>query len=85
MYLNDILIFSKDMNEHIAHVKAVLDRLRRFSLFTKPSKCDFSTDQVDFLGFAANADGDGDEPGNRHFGVACTVIDSGTVGILRLC
>ena len=57
VYLDDILIFLKNKEEHVAHVKKVLERLRRFGLFAKPLKCDFMTNQVDFLGFIIDADG----------------------------
>ena len=57
VYLDDILIFLKNKKEHVAHVKKVLERLRRFSLFAKPLKCDFMINQVDFLGFIIDADG----------------------------
>jgi hypothetical protein len=41
VYLDDILIFSKSREEHIEHVKKVLDVLRKEQLFLKLSKCEF--------------------------------------------
>jgi hypothetical protein len=41
VYLDDILIFSKSHEEHIEHVKKVLDVLRKEQLFLKLSKCEF--------------------------------------------
>ena len=56
MYLDDILIFLKNKNEHIAHVKEVLERLYQFQLYTKLSKYNFMTNKVDFLSFIISAD-----------------------------
>jgi len=41
VYLDDILIYSKDMESHQQHVQEVLCRLRLHGLFTKPEKCEF--------------------------------------------
>ena len=56
-YLDDILIFSEDPEQHEAHVIAVLDRLRDNRLFCKASKCEFSVDRVRFLGFEVSSEG----------------------------
>ena len=56
-YMDDILIFSKTEEEHEAHVKAVLERLRWYKLFIKLSKCEFHVKEVDFLGFRVGANG----------------------------
>uniref|UniRef100_A0A803SMA6 Gypsy retrotransposon integrase-like protein 1 n=1 Tax=Anolis carolinensis TaxID=28377 RepID=A0A803SMA6_ANOCA len=50
IYLDDILIFSKDEKEHRQHVKQVLHRLRANGLFAKASKCVFHVPEVEFLG-----------------------------------
>jgi hypothetical protein len=41
IYLDDILIFSKDREFHTAHIKEVLQRLQKNDLFCKPEKCEF--------------------------------------------
>ena len=41
VYLDDILIFSKFREEHVKHVKQVLDVLRKEKLFLKMFKCEF--------------------------------------------
>ena len=56
-YLDDILIFSATREEHAKHVRMVLERLRQFKLYVKLSKCQFSTQEVEFLGFIVNVDG----------------------------
>jgi hypothetical protein len=57
VYLNDILIYSKDEKEHKHHVKMVLQKLRDYALYAKPSKCTFHTKEVEFLGFVVNTNG----------------------------
>jgi len=39
MYLDDILIFSKTFDEHLNRLTTVFDRLDRYALKLKPSKC----------------------------------------------
>lgn len=51
IYLDDILIFSKTLKEHVHHVQAVLKRLLENSLFVKTEKCEFHTSSVSFLGY----------------------------------
>jgi len=51
IYLDDILIFSNSLEEHQVHVRRVLDRLREYDLHSKPEKCLFHTQQIEFLGF----------------------------------
>lgn len=41
VYLHYILIFNKSKDEHVIHVKKVLDVLREEQLFLKMSKCEF--------------------------------------------
>lgn len=41
VYLDDILIYSKSEQQHIEHVKMVLEKLSRRHLLLKPEKCEF--------------------------------------------
>ena len=50
VFLDDILIFSKTWSEHLRHVSTVLETLRAYKLFCKPSKCEFGLRDVIFLG-----------------------------------
>jgi transposase InsO family protein len=50
VYLDNILIFSKDPAEHSKHVREVLQRLAKNQLFCKPSKCHFHVNTVEYLG-----------------------------------
>jgi hypothetical protein len=51
VYFDDILIFSKTIEEHVNHIRQVLDVLRKEKLYANIEKCTFYTDQVAFLGF----------------------------------
>jgi hypothetical protein len=61
-YLDDILIYSKNPEEHEEKVKLVLARLAEFGLYCKTSKCEFSVSEVNFLGFMISANGIAMEP-----------------------
>ena len=50
-YIDDILIYSKTEEEHLQHIKQVLEILRKNKLYAKGSKCEFFATQVQFLGF----------------------------------
>ncbi|XDV43397.1 hypothetical protein PO909_011882 [Leuciscus waleckii] len=50
-YIDDILIFSKNLTEHHQHMKQVLQRLREQHLYLKLEKCEFHTSTVHFLGY----------------------------------
>ena len=49
VYLDDILIFSKTEEEHILHVRAVLDCLRKHQLYGKLKKCEFLSRKLSFV------------------------------------
>ena len=51
IYLDDILIFSEDAEEHKRLVKQVFKILKDNKLYLKPSKCEFDVSTVKFLGY----------------------------------
>jgi hypothetical protein len=57
VYFDDILIYSKSFDEHIDHIRQVLNVLRAEKLYGNISKCTFCTDRVVFLGFVVTAEG----------------------------
>src|ERR1051325_7910540 len=57
IYLDDILIYSKDKATHTEDVKKVLQRLKDHNLFLKWSKCSFYVTKVTFIGIVISPDG----------------------------
>jgi hypothetical protein len=56
-YLDDILVFSKNEEEHINHVRLVLEKLHTAGLYAKLEKCVFHQPQVEFLGYIIYGEG----------------------------
>nr|GFB30296.1 hypothetical protein [Tanacetum cinerariifolium] len=50
VFIDDILIYSKDEKEHEEHLKAILELLKKEELYAKFSKCGFWIPKVQFLG-----------------------------------
>ena len=50
VFIDDILVYSKSVNEHRKHMRLVLERLRNNQLYAKFDKCQFWLTQVGFLG-----------------------------------
>ncbi|XP_031405676.1 uncharacterized protein LOC116214408, partial [Punica granatum] len=57
VYFDDILVYSKNLDDHKVHLKYVLDVLRKEKLFANMKKCTFCTDKLVFLGFVVSAQG----------------------------
>ena len=55
-YLDDILIYSRTREEHIEHLRLVLDASRNAGLFAKSSKCEFFVPETKFLGLLVGRD-----------------------------
>jgi hypothetical protein len=55
VYFDDILIYSKYVDEHLEHLRAVFDALRAARLFGNIAKCTFCMDRVAFLGYVVTA------------------------------
>ena len=57
VYPDDILIFSKNEEEHAEHLRLVLEKLREHQLYAKFSKCEFWLPEVTYLGHVISKDG----------------------------
>ena len=54
VFIDDILIYSENKEEHADHLRVVLEVLREHKLYGKLSKCEFWLDEVQFLGLAGH-------------------------------
>ena len=57
VYLDDVLIFSKTIEDHFKHLEAVFQLLRKHHFYVKLKKCSFFSNQVTFLGHDINEKG----------------------------
>jgi hypothetical protein len=57
VFIDDILIYLKNKNEHDGHLCIVLQRLRDRQLYAKYSKCEFWLGEVPFLGHVISSEG----------------------------
>ncbi|GJS57856.1 putative reverse transcriptase domain-containing protein [Tanacetum coccineum] len=57
VFIDDILIYSKNKEEHGEHLKTILNLLRSEKLYAKFLKCDFWLDSVQFLGHVIDSSG----------------------------
>ena len=57
LYMDDLLIFSKDEASHLKHLETVLSRLKENKLFISSEKCEFGKTEIKFLSFTIGRDG----------------------------
>ncbi|KAI2667405.1 Transposon Tf2-8 polyprotein [Labeo rohita] len=66
VYIDDILIYSRDLADHRQHIQPVLLKLREQSLYLKLEKCEFHRPSVQFLGYIISAEGVQMDQGKVH-------------------
>ena len=57
VFIDDILVYSKDAQEHEQHLRIVLETLREKRLYAKLRKCDFWLKEVSFLSHIVSVEG----------------------------
>jgi hypothetical protein len=57
IYIDDILVFSKDAESHIQHLDEIMEKVNKAGLRVKASKCQLFRTEVEYLGFLAGKDG----------------------------
>jgi ADP-ribose pyrophosphatase YjhB (NUDIX family) len=62
VYIDDIIIFSKTEQEHLEHVRLILETLNKFQVKIKLSKCEFFKIKLDFLGHVISREGISPQP-----------------------
>ena len=50
VYLDDIVIYSSTLEEHVEHLQKALTKLREHKLYVKLEKCSFAQERIKFLG-----------------------------------
>jgi len=55
--MDDVLVFGHDQQQHDKQLEAVLIRIQSAGVTLSPSKCEFSKDQIKFLGHIVDKDG----------------------------
>jgi hypothetical protein len=57
VFIDDIVIYSKDDKEHEQHLRLIMEKLREYKLYAKFSKCEFWLNKVGFLGHIVSVEG----------------------------
>lgn len=76
VYIDDILVASKDKSQHKQHLRAVFECLCEYGLLINASKCNLGSSQVQYLGYEITREGTWHASGSRiavptaagHFG-----------------
>ena len=79
IYLDDIIIFSKDPEDHIKRLEGVFEKLAQAGLKLKPSKCEFFRARLKYLGHIVSLEGIATDPAKietiQKWPVPKTVMD----------
>ena len=62
VYMDDIIVFSHNVHEHMAHLRQVLARMQARQLAVKKRKCEFMRHRLTFLGHVVSAGGVSPDP-----------------------
>ena len=56
VFFDDILVYSKNLSDHVHHLQLVLEVLVKHQLYAKQSKCVFACKEVEYLGHLLSGD-----------------------------
>lgn len=56
-FVDDLLVHSKDQDEHRRHIEIVLERLNTYGVSLNIDKCEFNRENIEFLGYEVSSDG----------------------------
>lgn len=62
VFFDDILVYSRTLEEHVLHVSSVLELMQQHQLFAKESKCLFGQQQLEYLGHIISKEGVSTDP-----------------------
>ncbi|MCI18491.1 enzymatic polyprotein, partial [Trifolium medium] len=62
VFFDDILVYSKTLEEHLVHLHTVFDRLLQHQFFLKQSKCTLAQNSISYLGHIVSSQGVGPDP-----------------------
>ena len=57
VYFDDILVYSKNDDDHLEHLRMLFEKLRGSQLYANLKKCQFLSNNIQFLGFIVSAEG----------------------------
>ena len=57
VYLDDILVYSRNEKEHLEHLRLIFQALLKYQLQAKASKCEFLKPSFEYLGHVVNKNG----------------------------
>ena len=57
IYIDNILVYSRTLKEHVKHVRTVLHALKDYNLRLKPGKCEFYKERIKFVRYFISAAG----------------------------
>ncbi|GET58687.1 hypothetical protein GLOIN_2v1765994 [Rhizophagus irregularis DAOM 181602=DAOM 197198] len=87
VYIDDIMIYSKNFEDHLKHIKLVLEKLKEASLILKLKKCIFGKTEIEFLGHVVGKNGLKPSPGKveKIQKLTAPINIKGVRSILGLC
>lgn len=82
-YIDDVIVFSHSFDEHVEHIRQVLQRMKQHGIKLKPKKCKLFRKEVNCLGRVVSADGHRPDPSNVDAVKSLKHIQPQTVGDVR--